>query len=84
MTKMVSSGSGLLPVSASKSNYIEAIMPSAPQSASVSASVPRISRSGHIPIVSSSKVSKAAGIISDVSGSAMRLVRMKYCGNVPK
>lgn len=59
-------------------------MPSAPQRASVSISVPCISRRGHIPIVFSSSVSRAAGIISEVSGSATRLVRMKYCGKVPK
>ena len=60
------------------------MMPSASQRASVSISVPCISRRGHIPIVFSSRVNKAAGIISEVSGSAIRLVRMKYCGNVPK
>lgn len=54
------------------------------QRASTSVSVLVISSWGHIPIEVSAVVSNAAGIISPVSGMAMRFVRMKYCGNVPK
>ena len=64
--------------------YIAAMMESALQRASTSISVARISRGGHIPIAFNDVVSRAAGMIIVAIGIAIRLVSMKYCGNVPK
>ena len=54
------------------------------QSALTIISVPWISMSGHKPMEWSNVVRIAMGMIIAVRGRAKRLVRMKYCGNVPK
>ena len=54
------------------------------QRASISVSVPSLRISGQMPAACSDIVSSEAGMIAAVRGRAMRLVSMKYCGNVPK
>ena len=56
----------------------------APISSPVSHSVSRTSRSGHICALFRIRVIAADGMSSPVKGSAIRLVRRKYLGNVPK
>ena len=50
----------------------------------ISLSVIHDSASGQMPNPSRVIVSRPAGIMSPTSGRASRLVRMKYCGKLPK
>ena len=54
------------------------------QRTSISFSVPSLRISGQMPMAWRSIVSSDAGMMIAVRGRAMRLVSMKYCGNVPK
>lgn len=64
--------------------YNDPMIESALQSAFISISVTCISRCGHIPNADNAVVVNAVGMMIPVNGIAMRFVRMKYWGNVPK
>lgn len=64
--------------------YIDDIISRASDRAVTSASVALVSISGHHPTAVSRVTATAAGIMNPVNGRAIRLVRRKYIGNVPK
>ena len=64
--------------------YIDDIISRASDSAVTSTSVALGTISGQIPHKSRPVVSSADGMIRPISGSAIRLVRRKWTGNVPK
>lgn len=61
-----------------------AIMPSDSVSSVASHSVDWTRNAGQIPHTERTRVSRAAGMIIPVSGTAIRFVSRKYCGKVPK
>lgn len=65
-------------------NYIDAMMLNASVMADARNSVRFIRNLGQYPVTVRTSVTNALGMTSPVRGTAIRLVMMKYFGNVPK
>ena len=59
-------------------------MVSAQQRVSISFSVQKVKKLGQMPEACRNIVRMDAGMMIAVRGKAIKLVSMKYCGNVPK
>lgn len=72
------------PAADSRLIYMTDMTSRASESAVTSNSVVLESMSGQMPSVDRHRTAKAKGMMRPVSGKAMRLVRRKWIGNVPK
>ena len=63
---------------------MEAMTERAQQRVSINFSVQNVRKSGQMSAACRSIVRRETGMMIAVRGRAMRLVSMKYCGNVPK